>query len=164
MSNIKLYQCADDVVRLLNAVDNDADISPDTIAMVIEDFQSKALDVGGYVLNLSSQREMISNHIKDMQAKLKRVDNKIENITKYIEIQMRRSDIKQISSFDGTFSMRFRKNPPKVEIFDESLIPDEHFRVKTVKEVNKTSLKEALASGADVQGARLVQTETLRIK
>ncbi|PIT21489.1 hypothetical protein BHC49_06425 [Snodgrassella alvi] len=161
---MKLYQCADDVVRLLNAMDNDADISPDTIAMVIEDFQSKALDIGGYVLNLSAQREMISSHIKDMQAKLKRFDNKIENITKYVEIQMRRSDIKKINSFDGTFSMGFRKTRPKVEIFDESLIPDEYFRVKTVKEVNKISLQEALASGVDVQGAKLIQTETLRIK
>ncbi|PIT54753.1 hypothetical protein BHC49_07635 [Snodgrassella alvi] len=161
---MKLYQCADDVVRLLNAMDNDADISPDTIAMVIEDFQGKALDVGGYVLNLSSQREMISNHIKDMQAKLKWFDNKIENITKYIEIQMRRSDIKRINSFDGTFSMSFRKNPPKVEVFDESLIPDEYFCIKTVKEVDKNALKEVLKSGIDVQGVELIQTETLKIK
>lgn len=164
MSNIKLYNCADDVVRLLNALDEGMDITPDTIEMVIEDFKSKALDVGAYILNLSSQREMIYNHIKDMQAKLKLFDNKIENIKKYVEIQMRRSNITQINSLDGTFSMSFRKNPPKVEVLDESLIPDEYFRVKTTKEVNKTSLKEALASGIEVQGVMLVQTEALRIK
>lgn len=41
-------------------------------------------------------------------------------------------------------------------------IPDDYCSFK--REVSKSAIKEALQSGIDVQGARLVQSEGLRIK
>jgi len=60
------------------------------------------------------------------------------------------------------FSFGIQANAPAVEIFSESKLPSEYFRVK--REPDKSAIKDALKAGKDVAGCRLVQGESLRIR
>ena len=60
------------------------------------------------------------------------------------------------------YSYTIQKNPPKLVLDDERIVPDDYFVTK--RELDKTSLKDALKTGQEVRGAHLEQTESLRIR
>jgi aromatic ring-opening dioxygenase LigB subunit len=60
--------------------------------------------------------------------------------------------------------LSIRKNPPRVVIDYEDMIPDEFLRTRTVTEVARDEIKRAIQAGQDVPGAHLEQTERLEIK
>ena len=66
MSSLKLYECSDDVCKLLSMLDEGEDITPDTIEMVIGDFKSKAEGVIAYLLNMQLEEVALEEHIKKM--------------------------------------------------------------------------------------------------
>lgn len=165
MNQIKLYECADDVVKLLDMLEEEnTDITADTIEMVIGDFQEKAVSVAGYVLNLGAQIKMLDEHIKAITAKKQTLVHKETSIKNYLSVQMKRTGIKQISANDGTFTAKFVKNPAKVIIYDETMIPKEFLREKITIEPDKFAIKRALQNDQEIQGATLKQEESLRIK
>lgn len=63
-------------------------------------------------------------------------------------------------------TLRLRKNPPKVEIYDEAGIPTEYMREVTKVEIkaDKKAIAEALKMGIEVNGCALIQTTRLDIK
>ena len=56
------------------------------------------------------------------------------------------------------------KNPVSVEILDESMIPAEFIKTKTVSSISKTDIKNALKAGQDVPGAKLMESTRIVIK
>ena len=60
------------------------------------------------------------------------------------------------------FSFGIQKNPPSIEIWDEYAIGQEY--IKTIYEIDRTKIKNALKAGEEVNGARLHQSESLRIR
>ena len=64
----------------------------------------------------------------------------------------------------NNFKISLGKNPPSVQIENELMIADEFWKVKEVKSIDKTAIKEAIKSGQEVAGAILVQGLKLNIK
>lgn len=62
------------------------------------------------------------------------------------------------------YTVKVRKNPPKVEITDELVIHKEYKREVIEYKVDKKAIGEALKAGVAVEGARLVQTNRLEVK
>jgi hypothetical protein len=60
------------------------------------------------------------------------------------------------------FTIGIQKNAPSVMIDEDTKLPDEYVRVKY--EPDKTAIKDALKAGAVIEGCRLVQGESLRIR
>ena len=60
------------------------------------------------------------------------------------------------------FTLSVTKNPPAVEITEQSLIPSDFYVNKP--QLDKQKIKDALKSGLPVAGATLVQRVSLRIK
>ena len=63
-------------------------------------------------------------------------------------------------------TLRLRKNPPKVEIYDEAGIPSEYMRevTKVETKADKKAIAEAMKMGFEVNGCALIQTTRLEIK
>lgn len=59
-------------------------------------------------------------------------------------------------------SVKIRSNPPKVDLLDELAIPSEFKKITIVEDIDKKAISEALKSGQDVPGARLIQTKRLQ--
>lgn len=69
--------------------------------------------------------------------------------------------IKKVEGRLHRFSLK--KNPPKIEVFDESLLPTEFMRY--TPSPDKAAIKDALESGREVPGARMAdETQRLEIK
>jgi hypothetical protein len=57
-----------------------------------------------------------------------------------------------------------RNNPPKVDIYNESILPEAYIKATLVEKVDRDAIKEDLKQGLDVPGARLIQGQSLTIK
>lgn len=62
------------------------------------------------------------------------------------------------------YTVKVRRNPPKVEITDELVIHKEYKREVIEYKVDKKAIAEALKAGVVVDGARLIQTNRLEVK
>ena len=62
------------------------------------------------------------------------------------------------------YTVKLRKNPPKVEIIDELVIHKEYKREVIDYKLDKKAIAEALKAGVVVDGARLIQTNRLEVK
>jgi hypothetical protein len=113
---------------------------------------------------LESDADAIRAAAKAMQERAKRLDNRASGIKAYLRIHMSAIGITKISC--PYFVISLRKNPPRVEIADERVIPDE-FRVwpePPPPSIDKKALLDALKRGQDVPGARIAQDERVEIK
>ena len=162
MSNIKLYECTADVQAALNHHFDSETERTDTLEAVIGQFEIKAQSVIAYHLNQQAELAALDAHIKAMQAKKKALQSKADNLKAYLLRNMQATGIREIKAHDGTFTAKIAKNPASVDIYDEAQIADDYCQFK--REIGKTAIKEALQAGIEVQGARLVQSEGLRIK
>lgn len=162
--NITLYQCTADVQAVLDAYFDDETERNDTIEAVIGRFEAKAQSVAAYCLNLAAQGDMLEAHIKAMQAKLKTCRAREGRLKDYLAANMKAAGIRSIQADDGSFAAKFAKNPPRVDIWDEAQIPQDYLRTKTTTEPDKTAIKAAIQAGREVPGAKLEQSESLRLK
>jgi len=63
------------------------------------------------------------------------------------------------------FSLAIKKNPPKLIVAEDAIIPRDYLRVIPERlEPNKPEIAKALKSGIDVDGCRLETTTRLEIK
>lgn len=162
--NITLYQCAADVQAVLDAYFDDETERQDTIEAVIGQFEAKAQSVAAYCLNMAATGDMLEAHIKAMQAKLKTCRAREGRLKDYLAANMKAAGIRSIQADDGSFAAKFAKNPPRVEIWDEKQIPQDYLRTKTTTEPDKTAIKAAIQAGCEIPGAKLEQSESLRLK
>jgi len=97
----------------------------------------------------------LDSKIKDLQAKKKNLVDSVESFKDELREAMEAAGITRIENKE--YGILFRLDPPskRVEITDESLIPEKYFRVK--REVNKTAIKAAIGVGDLVDGAAVVE-------
>lgn len=62
------------------------------------------------------------------------------------------------------FNLAIQKNPAAVDVFDEATIPDQFVEIVTTRKIDKTAIKKAIESGAEVPGALLTRGTRLAIR
>ena len=65
---------------------------------------------------------------------------------------------------DEDISISIQNNPAKVNIIDESLIPQKFISTKTVESTDKKAIKQSLQNNEEVPGCELVQEKRISIK
>jgi hypothetical protein len=60
-------------------------------------------------------------------------------------------------------NLSYRKSE-SVSILDEASIPEEYWKEKVTKTIDKVSIKDAIKSGKDVAGASIQENMNLQIK
>lgn len=125
-----------------------------------EKIEEKADNIGKVLRELDGQTEVIKAEEKRLQEKRKAVENKRENLKKYLQDQMQILDKKKIKT--DLFSFSISKNRASLKIIDETKIPEEYFKI--TKTANKTEILKAYQEGKLTEGIELEQTESLRIR
>ena len=97
-----------------------------------------------------------------LDARIKSKQNLVNNLKAIMLDAMIKLNAKKIE--EGGVYVSIRKNAASVEIYDDSLLPDDVWVEKVERSISKTAVKERLKAGEDIQGARLVQTTSIRIK
>lgn len=156
---MKLYELSE---IYNNIIDLDLPEEELTTALqnIDEKIEEKADNIAKTLRELDGQIETIKAEEKRLQEKRKAIENKRENIKKYLQYQMEILDKKKIKT--DLFSFTISKNKASVKILDEAKIPEEYFRI--TKTANKTEILKAYQEGKLTEGIELEQTESLKIK
>lgn len=165
--SIQLYKISEQYDSALNALlyaeDMPEDVIHDTLEALEGELVAKGQAVAAYALNLNAEIDMIDNHIKAMQAKVKTLKTRDQWLRNYLKTNMLRVGITEIKANDGTFTAKIGKGRESVVIDDESLLPECCFEVK--REVSKTKIKVCIEDGLILDGAAHIERNpTLTIK
>ena len=127
--------------------------------------QVKAAGIAIYLERLDSMTAALDETIKKLQARKKAFQNRKERLKEYTFNAMKQHGIEKIECPECTISIQ--KNPYKVEVEDERLIPREFWIIPPPQppRIDKEKIKEAyLKDGEIVQGTKVIQTEGVRIR
>ena len=91
----------------------------------------------------------------------KSISNQIKSRKEYIVRNMEMMGITKIETELGNLSLRKSKS---VNIYDESLIDKKFIEIETKEKISKTEIKKAIEAGENVQGANIVEKNSLNIK
>ena len=148
---------------LLNEVDsetgefiNNEDVIKEYIENLNDTRDNKLDNIERLKREFEAGANALDSEIKRLQSFKKQKEKSIENLT---NLQMILTQGEKIETSLYKFSTRKSKS---VNIIDESLIPDEYFKIK--KEVSKSEISKAISSGVDVSGAEIVEKISLTVK
>lgn len=164
---MNLYEIANQYQHLLDQSFNPetGEINEYAIAKLDEtkeDMEEKGIAISSYIQNLEAEEMAVDAAIDRMQIRKNQLTKKVEYLVEYLRSNMERCGIKQISC--PYFVIKLKKCPVSLEITDEKLIPDYYKVKKSVTSIDKVSIKEDLAEGLEIPGAKLKQRNRLEIK
>jgi len=161
---MNIYQIEQDYLTLSSQIiEAGGELTPEIeIALAInkEQLQAKGINYGYVIKSLESDVTAIDEEIKRLNA-LKSSRNKTTELLK--------STIKNAMQFYGieelktpTLKINFRKSE-SVEV-DDAILNDLYCNFKTVRTPDKAKIKEAIKTGAQIDGAILNVNFNLQIK
>lgn len=166
-----LFQISNQYLQLADKLaEGDFDVA--TIADTIEAsglldvFTDKAQALEFVARGALSHHAAIDAEIDRLMALKARRDAVAAGVRKYLLTEMQRTGISKITC--PLFSISIVNNPPSTEIYDGLSLPNVYMRFPEPKPLvaapDKAAIKAALLSGAEVPGARLVQSQRLVVK
>lgn len=142
-------------------MDLDPEVMKDTLDSIGGTFENKAENMAKLIRNLESDRLAYKEEENRLKTKRQAVENKLEWLKTYLKDCMKLTGKTKFKS--GVFKFSIQKNPVSVNITNKKILPKDYLIPQPPK-VNNTTLKKALKDGIEVPGAKLKQTEGLRIR
>src|SRR5258708_17591968 len=122
---------------------------------VKRDIKEKGIAIASFIKNIDAERKAIEDAKKAMAERESRLDRRINYLTSYLQSNMERCSISEISS--PYFAIKLKKCPVSVDILDENSIPDIYKKTKSVISIDKIKLKTDILAGVSIQGAIIKQ-------
>jgi hypothetical protein len=163
---MQLFQIANEFQQIFNSVDENGEL--DEQALVKLDametaIEEKAIALACYIKNVDAERKAIEDAKKAMAEREKRLDKRVESLTNYLQTNMERCGISEITR-SPFFTIKLKKCPLSVDIFDESALPDDYKSRKEVVTIDKMKIKTEINMGVIIPGAQLKQNLRLEIR
>jgi hypothetical protein len=118
-------------------------------------------NMGAFLARLEGEAEMLKKEEKRLAERRRKFERIGEILTEGMHLQMLDWGVRKVEG--QKFSFTVKKNPPSVEIEDESKIPAEY--LEYTPRIKRAEIKEALSEGKEVEGAKLITNKTrLEIK
>lgn len=141
----------------------------DTLDAVDGEMEDKLANCAAFVKQLNAEIEALDDEIKSLRQRSAAKKREIDSFKAYIMSCMENADVKKVDK--PLAKLTIRQNAESVEVADEmNLIAwamthdhDDLLRY-SMPDINKTAVKDALRSGAEIPGAQLVRTKSLIIK
>ncbi|OQP13181.1 siphovirus Gp157 family protein [Geobacillus thermoleovorans] len=159
---MKLYELTENYTKLLEmAEEMDTDAIVDTLEALQEAIEDKAENIAKLIRNLEADVKVIRDEEKRLAERRQVIENKIERLKSYLQEQLEIAGIEKVKR--PTITVSIRKNPPSVDVIDETLIPAD-FLIPQPAKVDKRAILERLKNGEHVPGAALKQTKGVQIR
>ena len=157
---MNLYELSNNYLKVLE-MDLDEETLRDTLDSIEGPWEDKAEAIAKIIRMKIAKKQAVASEKNRLASMEKTVGNDIQFLKQYTEDNMRL--IGKTKFEVGIFSFAIQKNPPSVEVYDATLIPPQ-FLIAQMPQIDKTAIKELLKQGEEVPGAKLKQTEGLRIR
>ena len=161
---MKLYELTDEFRQALEKYDPEQDelgILEQVIDGLALDIERKAEGIVKLLSNWESDADAIDVEIKRLQELKRSKQSRAEWLREYLSRNLQHAGIDKLDL--GTHRVSFRKST-RVEVIDESKIPDKYKRVKTVVDVDKMAIKESWKQGVGVDGTEVRECKNIQIK
>lgn len=168
---MKLYEITSEMRVLdelfLSCIDEETgEVKDDGVIDILEQelklqLQTKGAGIIKSFKNSEAMLNGVDEEIKRLQALKKSISNQINSRKEYIVRNMEMMGITKIETELGNISLRKSKS---VNIYDESLIDKKFIEIETKEKISKTEIKKAIEAGENVQGANIVEKNSLNIK
>ena len=160
-----LYSINEEYLQLLAQIEeNEGELTPEleeALAINEEQHEAKLEAYGNIIANYLAEAEACKAESERLRVKADRAKKAAERLKETIRYFLTVTDRKKAAGGLWTFALR---ESDAVLITDEAAIPDEWWRVKTTREVNKADIKAAIKSGTDIPGVELTKNTSLTIK
>ena len=164
MNGLALYELAGSYALLAEKL-YDMELDEQAIADTLEGeagaLEEKAESIAAIARNLEAAAAAIQEDERRMAKRRQAFERRADRLRTYLTDCMQMAGIKKIEG--RRFSISVRKNPPSVEVYDESLLPSEFFRIPDPV-MDKKKVMDLLKAGMEVPGATLKQGTRLDIK
>ncbi|EFR93125.1 gp43 [Listeria innocua FSL J1-023] len=158
---MKLYELTDNYLRVQELLEeNKTEAVEDTLDALTDGFHDKAENIVKIIKSLAADAEMAGKEAKRLLKRKQALENNVQKLKTYLQTEMERMEIRKINS--TLFTIQIQKNPASVEIVDETLLKP--FFLLQEPKIDKKRIAEILKSGEEVEGAKLVESESIRIR
>ncbi|MCI5836255.1 MAG: siphovirus Gp157 family protein [Veillonellaceae bacterium] len=140
----------------------DPQVLQDTFAAIEESAAVKVDNIGKLYRQLDADEEAVQKEIERLAERKKHMERTQERLKDIVKAYLELVGQRKVAG--ALFTATIKRNTPKVIINDEAAIPREFIKVKTTESVDKTAIKKAIAAGAEVAGATVIQEERLELK
>jgi hypothetical protein len=158
---MKLYSLTNDYQQVLNLIEDGAEGLQDTLEAIEDAIEDKVENIGKVIKTIDAEVAGLKAEEQRLSDRRKSLENNTKRIKQYAEQSMQDAGMKKIKGQLFTFSIQ--KNPPSVDILDESLIPEIFFD-QPEPVLNKKLLLSELKNGFEYKGVQLKQGESLWIR
>jgi len=166
-----LYEIQQEYQAILDDFDNlfvngeptqeEIDAMNERLSINAQEFEAKAEAYAAVIAQKKSRAEFLEKEAKKLKTMADSELNQAERLRARIEWAMKEQGLDKVEL--PHFKLRFSKSE-SVKIVDQSLLPAEFVRTKTVNEPNKTAIKEAIKAGNVVAGAEIETKQSLIVK
>ena len=164
---MQLYKIADEIeVILASEVDHETgEITDETIAKLDSlemERDAKALAVAAYLKGELAEGEAVEREVVNLKQRATGHKNRAKRLRDYLAMNLPK-DCEPIS--DARSRIAWRKNPPKVVIHEDHLVPADYQRViPESREPDKKKIADALKGGEHLTFAELERSQRLEVK
>ena len=160
---MKLYEISDAIRAALDHID----VDPETGEILNAD------NLHAVEAEASDKIEATALYLRELDAEAKAAKEEADRMLARVKSMQKRSDYLKAMLLDAlhatgkvktarvSVSIRTSK---AIEVADGVTLPDAFVTVRTTTTPNKTALKEAIEAGADIEGVRLVERESVQIR
>lgn len=160
-----LYDIGTAQLQLIEAlIENGGELTPELEEALLlneSNLQTKGTNYGLICKQIESEIDVIDAEIKRLTALKKSRNNAIDRLKTNLSNAMQIFGINELKT--PILKINFRKSE-SVEIDNMAQIDKRFLREKISVEADKVAIKEAIKSGEQVEGARLVENKNIQIK
>lgn len=165
-TDLKIYNIPDLIINAASLVEVDEEtgelVGKEQLETLVKQSQDKIVDTARYLRTRQFDLIAMEEVKKSLEARIKAEKKRQEWLNNCLLDAMQFMGIQKITSAD--ISLKLAKKPASVLVEDESLIPEDYIRTKVEKSVDKTLIKDALKTGQNIPGVKLVEGFRLSIK
>ena len=125
------------------------------------DQKTKIENIGCYIKNIAADVEGLKAEEKKLAERRKVKENQIERLKNYLSMNLQEAGYTKFETSRVVLSFRTSK---AIEIAEGTELDEEFLTVKVTKEANKKALKEAIETGFEIEGVKLVEKKNIQIK
>lgn len=174
--SMKLYELTGTMARIIGDIERAEAAGDEGLVEALQnaldewgdDTRDKLVNVAKYRESLLAEAAAIKAVADKQAARAKAITNRAEWLAGYVIRSMRAASLGTVETPE--LLLRVKSGSGSVEITDETKVPEQFWRIKTVKELNKADLNETLKQMAkngkkpELPGARLVFNDKLEVK
>lgn len=158
---MKLYELVDAALDLQEQLEaGEMDEQAFTEAVDSIGLDKKIESICGVLRNLEAEAEAFKAEKERLAAREKTARNAVDRLKAYLVVNVKTLGVKTVKA--GTFALSLGKSK-SVEVLDATKIPAQYL-IEQAPKVDKANISKALKDGVEVPGARLLESEYLRIR